>query len=216
MFFKRDVFLYPFHQKRSKLRMSENNIQVTDEVEKEKMYFALRDEIKDNQKQENTMIVFAYTIVATILSIAFKEKVKWIALIAMVIVLPISHRIFRFRDSIAYLSSYMSVVLESKLKFKWEKDHYEYRKKYEISKSFLYIISRLDFVILSLASTASFWILNGKKQVGGHWIFTAIIIFVQTLDIIFVLFTSYKYSNVDNLKESKLKNWKELCSCESK
>lgn len=144
--------------------MSENNIQVTDEVEKEKMYFALRDEIKDNQKQENTMIVFAYTIVATILSIAFKEKVKWIALIAMVIVLPISHRIFRFRDSIAYLSSYMSVVLESKLKFKWEKDHYEYRKKYEISKSFLYIISRLDFVILSLASTLLSFLGNKRKN----------------------------------------------------
>lgn len=43
-------------------------------TEKEKIYFSLREEIKDNQRQENTMIIFAYTVVATLLGFAFKDK----------------------------------------------------------------------------------------------------------------------------------------------
>lgn len=178
-------------------------------TEKEKIYFSLREEIKDNQRQENTMIIFAYTVVATLLGFAFKDN-KWAAMIAMVFIIPVSYRIGRFRDSIAYLSTYMRIFLEPDLEFTWEEDHCRYRKKNPTQKSFLYKISRCDFIILSLASVATFWILNGFNAIHKSCIWTFITAGVQVLMLVITIISTVRYSDVDKLKKSKFEKWNKI------
>lgn len=73
-----------------------------------------------------------------------------------VMIIPISYRIARIRDAIAYIAAYINVFLEPELEINWETDHNKFRSKYKVSKSYLYKISRADFVILSIISIASF------------------------------------------------------------
>lgn len=133
-------------------------------------------------------------------------------MIAMVFIIPVSYRIGRFRDSIAYLSAYMSTFLEPDLEFTWERDHCRYRKENAVSKSFLYIISRCDFIILSLASAASFWKLNGFNMIHNSLFWTLITAGVQIIMLMLVIISTARYSNVDDLKESKLKKWSQIHS----
>lgn len=191
--------------------MANSNSQNEKISEKEKIYFALRDEVRDNQRQENTMIIFAYTVVATLLGFAFKDN-KWAAMIAMLFTIPVSYRIGRFRDSIAYLSTYMYKFLEPHLGFTWEIDHRSYREKNPTSKRLLYTVSRCDFIILSLASAASFWKLNGFNMIHNSLFWTLLTLVVQILMLMLIIISTAKYSNVDELKESKLKKWNEIHS----
>lgn len=78
-------------------------------MDEKEMYFSLRDEVTYNQKQENEMTKFAYTVIVAILGTALTVDSKWITMLSLMIVIPISFRVARYRDSIAYLSKYMSV-----------------------------------------------------------------------------------------------------------
>lgn len=182
-------------------------------MDKKDLYFSLRDEINYNQNQENEMTRFAYTVIVAVFGTALTVKNKWITLLSLVIIIPISFRVARYRDSIAYISTYMKVFLEPELEFKWEHDHDIYSEKYRSSyfSKFLYFVSRADFLFLTVIGIAIFWIQNqGIHLKDLSW--TIILIIFQIIMIIIEIILFNKFSNIPNLKKSKIENWKKIHS----
>lgn len=185
-------------------------------MDEKEIYFSLRDEVTYNQKQENEMTKFAYTVIVAILGTALTVDSKWITMLSLMIVIPISFRVARYRDSIAYLSTYMSVFLEPKLKINWEHDHSIYSNRYKRNyfSDFLYFVSRADFLFLSAISIVIFWLQNGGFiLVNNSWIWTISLISFQFFVVSLEVVQFSKFSSIPKLKRTKLKNWK-IIYCE--
>lgn len=177
-------------------------------------YLMLREEIMYNQKVENSSVQFAYTMVATLWAAALAQiGNEWIVFISLVLIIPISLRVWYSRQSMAFLAAYMSVFLEGKENFNWETRHCQFYNRFGRSKSekMVYYWSRLDFTFLSTAGTVLFWTLrNWEFKIMGNIKYAILILFLQILIIGIELFLCYKYTNISKLKEKKLRDWKLL------
>lgn len=81
-------------------------------MDEKTIYQNLREKIVFNQKKQDTYTTAAYTIAISIWTIALGVSNEWIALIALVILLPLSLIVCDSRYSTAFLSSFMAVFLE--------------------------------------------------------------------------------------------------------
>lgn len=181
-------------------------------------YKMLREEIMYNQKVENTAVQFTYTMIAALWAASFAHiGNEWIIFVSLIIIIPISLRVWYSRQSMAFLATYMSTFLEDsfeeKDKFNWETRHIMYYNEFGRTKSekFVYYSSRLDFTLLSVAGTLLFWILRGWIFIiHGSILYAYLILLFQLCIISVELFLSCKYTNMSKLKEKKIKNWEKL------
>lgn len=193
------------------------------------LYISLRDEIKQNQEQENAICMFCYTACISMLAFAYSEKVEMVALLSQIAFIPFAFRVGRLRDSTAYISAYLKTKLEPQMSISWETEHNKYRQKFNYSKSLLVFITRCDFLILSIISLASFWIIYLNKSlllitaeeyntckcsccgipesIDYNFGCLLAVIIVQLTCLGIMIGYTICYSNVDRMKEKKIKNW---------
>ena len=201
----------------------------------EDLYYSLRGEIRYNQEQENIICMFCYTTCVAMLAFAYSEHVEMVAFLSQFAFLPFAYRVGRLRDSTAYISTYMYKVLEPNLEnIKWETDHQTYRDTFGYSKSLLVIASRIDFLFLSIISMFSFWIIYFNristlvsenehefvcctkstleifKVVYCDIGYLVLLVVLQLTCLGFMIAYTILYSNVDNIKNIKEKNWESL------
>lgn len=193
------------------------------------LYISLRDEIKQNQERENAICMFCYTACISMLAFAYSEKVEMVALLSQIAFVPFAFRVGRLRDSTAYISAYLKTKLEPQMSISWETEHDEYRQIFNYSKSLLVILTRCDFLILSIISLLSFWIICYIKllpetptemsyackslccaffeSIGLDLGYLLSVIVIQLTCLGFIIGYTICYSNVDRMKEKKIKNW---------
>ena len=188
-------------------------------MNEKEMYFSLREEINYNQKQENEMTRFSYTAIIAILGTSLTIENNLVTMLSLIIIIPISFRVARYRDSIAYISTYMAVFLEPKIDFKWEKHHAIYSEKYRSSyfSKFLYFVSRADFLFLSVITIAIFWIQNQEHNlIHDSNILKIIIVLLQFMTIVIEIILFKNFSSIPDLKKLKIQNWEMIHSQEEK
>ncbi len=149
-------------------------------------YQLLSDEIMYNHSKQDTYTNYAYVFSAAVWTIAVSANISWVALIAMVIIIPIGLRIADCRYSIAFLSSYLATFADPSAN-NWHMMREKYYKKYKRSlfDRIAYHGQKNDILILSTVSIAIFWMIRGGQPVINEWITIAFIVF-QTVTIIFI------------------------------
>lgn len=152
----------------------------------------LREEIIHHKDRQNMISTFAYTTVAALLGIAVAEKMPYLAMIPLFILLPMALKFFESRYSIALLSTYMKTYLECGDSIQWETNlsmYYE-KSKRKWHEKIVYRISKFDFVFLCLASIFSFWIIYIENNMIMSKLTIISIICIQiilTLVLVFLL-----------------------------
>lgn len=175
-------------------------------------YQMLREEIMHHKKRQNSFTTFSYTVVVALWGVAIERGSPWIALIASLIILPTSFRVFESRLSISRISSYLQTFIEPKLAYNWETNLSKYRKSKNnrYKDSALYIISKCDFVFLTIGSKALFWLIAYTEKLNlKTWaINTACAIQIVALLAVFVI--TYFYYDYEKLKDANGKVWNEI------
>lgn len=179
--------------------------------QEEKTYFSLREEIRYNQNQENVISTFTYTTCVAILAFAFGQENELAALLAQLTLIPFSYKVGRFRDSIAYLASYLCVVIEPQINGTWEQDNCIYRKKYPYLKGLLVKISRCDFLMLSIICILSgIWLIVKKSLLFSETIYCIILLVAHIISVAVIIVFTIKYSDVGKMKNDKIDKWEKL------
>lgn len=124
-------------------------------------YKFLREEIMHHKKRQNTFTAFSYTTIVALWGYAIERENPWITIIALVLTLPTSFRVFEGRQAISQLSAYMQVYLKPITGFRWETMLFEYRSlNHTKSKErLLYFVSKWDYIFLTSASIGLFWVM---------------------------------------------------------
>ncbi len=182
-------------------------------------YTMLREELMDKMKSQDNLTQFCYTIVAAIWTLAFTVQISYILLIPLFIVIPISFRIVKLRNDCAFLSAYMSVLLEKNIDIKWESKNKLFGDKTpkKKSKKLLHTLSKFDFIFLVLVSIIMFWIVHyaeaGTFLIANNCVLMYLLIFLQVFVVaaeIAVLVNFLKFSEqrseYSNQWEEVLKN----------
>ncbi len=90
------------------------------DIDNKIIYQNLREEIMFNINKQDVYIVSACTAAIALWTIALSKPNSWIALIAMIVLFPISLRVCDCRYSTAFLSAYIAIFIEHKQVSGWE------------------------------------------------------------------------------------------------
>lgn len=175
-------------------------------------YQMLREEIMHHKKRQNTFTTFSYTVVVALWGVAIERNSPWIALIASLIILPTSFRVFESRLSISRISSYLQEFLEPQLDYNWETQLSKFRKskRNRFNDSALYLISKCDFVFLTIGSKTLFWLIvyTAKLDLKTWAVNTACAI--QIIALVLVSVITYFYYDYEKLKKANKKIWEKI------
>ena len=180
----------------------------------EKEYSMIREEIMYNQNQRDTFERFAYTVVTAIYAVAFAAHSCWLMLCTILLLLPISFRIFSCNESIHYLSSYLASFGKS-VDIAWEHYHHKYQEKFKPESKWykkLFSQLRLDFFLLISASSLLFWLLRGFSiEIHGKLLYGIIILIFQIAAAVIELIVPIRNSIIGTEKKNEMiNNWKAL------
>ena len=187
----------------------------------EKTYYSLREEIRYNQNLENVIIMFTYTSCIAMLAFAFSEKSEIVAVLAQLALIPFAYKVGKCRDTIAYLAAYLCEVLEPKgTTSSWERNNRTYKKDYKHLKKLLVIMSRIDLLILSfICAISSGWIFYNRltkefqditDAIKNEWQYCIFLSILLIVGFIAIVHFTRKFSDIDDMKEEKINNWKAL------
>jgi len=84
-------------------------------------YKTLRQEIMELYKRKNSYVIYTIIATATIFGFAIEYPSPYIFLLPVIVIIPLSYKSLGLDGSILSVATYISVVIESKLKgLKWE------------------------------------------------------------------------------------------------
>lgn len=179
----------------------------------EKEYMMLREETMYLQKRRENISQFTYTVGIALFAGAFASGISWVNLCILPFVFSASLKAVECGNSLAYLSSYMKVILEDNIDIKWATQNHRYITTFP-KKGFswlLHFFGRCDFAFLALVSCFLFWIMRDFNfYIHGKLIWGIIMLVIQFVFIVFELYLSIYYSNYIKIKEKALKNWRYL------
>lgn len=173
------------------------------------IYISVREEILYNQTKKDTYTNIAYVTTVAIWTISFSVNNKWITFLPLIILLPICLRIANCRRSIAFMSAYILICIQTP-KHEYEHMVNSYYQKYGRRN---HIFSRADLLFLSTVSILLFWIMNGWRiEIDNFGIGTSCLILVlQLFSFFFQLFVFILSNNIDKLKVIMKNNWEQVC-----
>lgn len=175
-------------------------------------YKMLREELVNKMNKQDHLTQFTYTTFLAVWSIALTVDNEWIVMVSLLMIVPISLRIVKFRKDCAFLGAYMSVFLEKALSIKWESNNRIYYNKYPRNKEqrMFYWFSKLDFVIIVIISSILFWLMRINNFIVINKVIT-ILLFVFQFVVIIVEGIIIKYfSDFSKQKENYCKELEKL------
>lgn len=175
----------------------------------ETLYFSLREEIAYNQKQENVLTVFTYSVVGTVLTFSYQYEVEWGALLVMFLLIPLSFRIGRFRNTIAYISGYMRNALEPLLDIRWETDHFEFQQKHRQYRGIVYYIANMDCLIFTAIAIACFWIIHINNNLTNNASVNLGAAFLQMVCLTLSIKQFISFVRYEDRKQAINEDWQE-------
>lgn len=172
----------------------------------------LRDELVDKMNKQEHLTQFSYTTSLAIWSIALTIKNEWIVLLVLLIVVPISLRIVKFRKDSAFIGAYMAVFLEKDLPIKWEINNSEYYNKHPRRKlqTIFYWFSKFDFVFIVVISIMLFWLMKINNLIIINNLITVLMIIFQLAVLTIEFFVVKYFSNFSKQKGDFIEEWKNL------
>ncbi len=186
-------------------------------MDKQMTYKFLREEIIDKMKKQDTYINFIITFMVTVWTIAYEFKIELILFFYIFMLLPFSIRLYECRYSIALISSYMSIVLETGNKYSWETmyNKYQKEKKDTLLNKILLFFSRTFIPITCLVSSIMFWwIRDFQIRIFNNMILGHILIIIQIIIILLHLIICAKYRNLNNMKDNCNNIWEKVLNNE--
>jgi len=183
------------------------------DIDKKIIYQNLREEIMFNIGKQDVYIVAACTAAIALWTIALNKPNSWIALIAMIVLFPISLRVCDCRYSTAFLSAYIAIFIEQKNTSGWEyaREVYYDNNKRIFSSNAIYLVSKYTFVLLSIVNTVMFWKIRNFNIIvlGSAWWGWSILV-CQLVVIVIQAILGYKYCNTSKLKQKFMINWEKI------
>ena len=127
-------------------------------------YKTLRQEILEKFKRKDSFLIYTVIATATIFGFAIEFPSPYIFLLPLVIIIPLSYSTLGEEKGILHIGTYISLVIESKLKgLQWETYHYKRREPKEVKGSLKANILRqlsnylLFDLLAALCLFTSFW-----------------------------------------------------------
>ena len=179
------------------------------------IYSSVREEILFNHGKQDTYVESAYVVTTAVWAISFSVNNGWIMLTSLPVLFLVCLRIADCRRSIAFLTSYLSVLLEGNTPNEYEisvKKYYKSHKR-SIWDQFTYHGSRLDIILLSALSILVFWYMCGEKLALDRHIVTILLsIFIQTVVLSLEIIIHIRCSDLNKMILLFEKEWKSSLS----
>ena len=166
-----------------------------------KEYELLHQEILQKIELHNTLLTFTITTVVAILSFALTQKISYLYLDPLCVIIPTSKRIAYYRSSIIKISSYMIVHLENHISgINWET-----RNQKMISNDNFITNDHYECLILSIVCYV-LYIIN-LEFVDITWINLISIIWPVSI-IFYEIKVTYILNSVNKQREEWIKKWR--------
>ncbi len=193
------------------MKMTANNSAIDE-------YMFLREEIMHHKKRQNTFTAFSYTTIVALWGYAIERENPWITIIALVLALPTSFRVFESRQAISQLSAYMQFYLEPVTGFRWETLLFKYRSMNHTKskEKILYFVSKWDFIFLTVASITLFWIMVVIYKKNLEPLVFHIVIFVDIFMFLAEIAVTFYCFDYERLILSKKKKWQQVFEAHTK
>ena len=176
-------------------------------------YIMLREEIMYIMKKRDDYTKFLYTIVIAIWTAAITIDSKWIALLGLIIILPISFRLHECIHTNATLSAYMIVFLENESSYIWERNSHNYKssRKTNFALKLIRYVGRADSLMLGIISIILFWFLSRPDiLVLNSKFITGVFAVVQIVILISIGCLSVSNTRAEKYKNDYIKKWSTL------
>ena len=195
----------------------DKNKNETNYVSKETIYNSLRNEVMDLIKRQDKYLLASITMTITTLTFALQYNQKWIPMLTLFLLMPLSKRFADFRYGIVFLASYMAIFLEEKSSYGWEymrEQYYEVQRKHNTyhvndklfkngSKTFTFT-ARGTFLLFSLACVFVFWLIIGETfNIKTDIVF----IIIQVAILGYQIYIELKHGDITDSKRILLKEW---------
>jgi hypothetical protein len=101
-------------------------------------YKTLRQEISVLYTRKNSYVIYTVIATATIFGFAIEYPSPYIFLLPVIVIVPLSYKALGLDGSILHIGTYISIVIESKLKgLNWETYQQKRRERKEVNKKTL-------------------------------------------------------------------------------